>query len=289
MSAANSGCQTCACPDPVITEIPGVEGEQGAAGADGTNGVNAYTITTANFTVPALGDTVTVAVANTSWMATGQNVFIAGAGYFAVTTISSSVSLILTYLADYPENTNTGAIIAAPAQVSAAGVMPALATPLPTVITDNSTGTASNTIAAGAGIQTLSFYIDAATIANGDLLTDYIPGYAFKILKFDARCAKAVTTGAKQATLNLEIGSTNLTGGVISLSGTYALGAAQNGSAVTANNTGTNADSFSIEASSVTAFVEGSFWLIISIQNMDTANAVASLADHVNDLIGALA
>lgn len=147
-----------------------------------------------------------------------------------------------------------------------------------TGFTDNSGGTASTTIAAGVGISTLVFYVEAASLANGDVMTEYVPGYAFKILAFDARCAKVVSTGAKAATLNLEIETTNVTGGAIALAGTYAIGAVQAGTAVTAANTGTAAQKLSIEAASVTAFVEGAFWLIVSIQNMDTVNAIASLA-----------
>lgn len=160
-----------------------------------------------------------------------------------------------------------------------------VANPTATALTDSTTGAVGATLAAGAGVYTLAFYIDAATIADGDLLTTYVPGHKFKILKFDARCAKAVTTGAKASTLNLEIETTNVTGGAVALSGTYALGAAQAGTAITAANTGTSAQSFSIEASSTTTFVEGAFWLLVSIQNMDTADALAALADGVNKLI----
>lgn len=289
MSATNCDC---ACPDPTVTEIPGAAGEAGAAGADGTDGINAYTTTTSDITLPAAAGPVVLAtsVAVASWMAIGQIVFISdgtNTAHFSVLTVPSSTSVTLNWL-DYPGDAAGTTVIASGAKISPSGTLPVLAAPLPTALTDNSTGTASNTIAAGAGVTTLAFFIDAATIANGDLLTEYVPGYAFKILKFDARCAAPVTTGAKAATLNLEIQSTNLTGGAISLAGTYAIGAAQAGSAVTAANTGSATDSFSIEASAVTAFTEGSFWLLISIQNMDTANAVASLADHVNDLITSL-
>ena len=287
MSAAND-CGSCACVTPEITEIPGVEGEPGADGAAGVNGTNAYTVTTANFIVPAQGDSVSVSVGTSAWATIGHSVYVQGAGYFTVASKSSALQATLTYTVDVPENTNAGNTINSGAQVSPAGVMPALASPLPTALTDNTTGTASNTLAAGVGVQTLAFYIDAATIANGDLLTNYVVGYAFKILKFDAYCAKAVTTGAKGATLNLEIGTTNLTGGIVTLAGTYALGAGVNGTTVTANNTGTASDTISIEASGVTAFTEGAWYLILSVQNMDTANAVASLADHTNDLISSL-
>ncbi len=137
-------------------------------------------------------------------------------------------------------------------------------------------------------MSTILRLFNATSIANGDLLTDYVPGYRFKILKFDARCATPVTTNAKASNLNLEIDSTNVTGGVIALSGTYAQGAAQAGTAVTANSIGTSSQALSIEAAATTAFVEGAFWLIISIQNMDTADALASLSTHVNDLITSL-
>ncbi len=135
---------------------------------------------------------------------------------------------------------------------------------------------------AGLASKTLAFFVNLADIANGDILTDYVPGYAFKIQKVDFRVFKAATTAAKAATLNLEIGSTNLTGGVVSLTSANCTpaGAAVAGTAVTANNTGTATDAFSIEASSVTAFVEGSGWIIVEIQNLDAYNAWLALQTH---------
>lgn len=150
----------------------------------------------------------------------------------------------------------------------------------PLDLTDSSGGTAGATIAAGVGMATLAFFINLADIANGDLLTNYVPGYRFKINKVDFRVSKPATTAAKLATLNLEIGTTDLTGGVVALTSANCTpaGAAVAGSAVTAANVGTSTDSFSIEASSVTAFVEGNGWILVSIQNMDTADAFASIA-----------
>lgn len=286
-----SCCNPC---DPqTISLIPGVQGETGASGSDGTDGSNAYTVTTGTVILPASAGPVVLATtfADATWMSVGQVIIIsdgANWGNFRVLTLpAGGLSATLEWL-DYAEDAAGTTVLASGATVSASGEQPALAAALPTALTDNSTGTSSDTIAAGVGVQTLCFYIEAASIADGDLLTTYVPGYRFKILKFDARCAKVVSTGAKASTLNLEIGTTNLTGGVISLAGTYAIGAAQAGTAVTANNVGTATDSFSIEASSTTTFIEGAFWLIVSIQNMDSADAVASLADHVNDLITSL-
>lgn len=157
-----------------------------------------------------------------------------------------------------------------------------IAAPTAAAITDNSTGAASSTVAAGAGVSTVVFAINAPAITgNVDVLTTWTPGYKFKILAFDAFCSAAVTTGGKAASLNLEIGTTDVTGGVIALSGTYALGATQAGTAITAANTGAANATISIEATGVTAFTEGAFWLIVKIQNMDTADAIASLiAEH---------
>lgn len=274
-----SNC-SCPCPTPEVVEVPGVEGAAGENGTNGEDGVSAYTFTTADFTVPAIAGTVTIAVANTSWMVVGEPIFVEGAGIFSVTTINSPVSVELTYL-NYTGNTHATENIVSGAGVTPSGVQAPLAGALPAKFTDNTGGTASDTLAAGVGIQTIAFYIDAAAIADGDLLTTYVPGYKFKILKFDARCAKPVTTGAKASNINLEINTTNVTGGVIALAGTYAIGSAQAGSAVTANNIGSATDSISIEASSTTTFIEGAFWLVLSIQNMDTVDAIASLADHI--------
>jgi len=290
--SATANC-ACPCPTPEVVEIPGSAGADGAAGAAGADGINAYTVTTADIILPgAPGPTGLVNVAVSSWMSIGQVIFISdGAqwGHFEVLTKPSSVGVTLNWL-QYPNDSGVGLTIDSGATVSPAGVLAAFAPPTAVDYSALTTAGAVDNlaVAAGVGIMALAFYIDAADIAAGDLLTSYVPGFAFKIVKVDARCAKPVTTGAKAADINLEIGTTNLTGGVVALAGTYAIGAAQAGTAVTANNTGTAADSISVEAANVTAFTEGAFWIIVSIQNMDTANAIASLADHVNDLITAL-
>lgn len=152
-------------------------------------------------------------------------------------------------------------------------------------LTDNTTGAASTTLAAGAGQYWLTFNFDAADFANGDMVTTMTVGHKFKILNLIAVCTKAVTTGAKAATLNLEIGTTDLTGGVLALSGAYSLGAVTACTAITAANTGSAAATISLEASSVTAFAEGRFSVGILIQNMDTADAIASLAAQSDALV----
>jgi hypothetical protein len=69
------------------------------------------------------------------------------------------------------------------------------------------------------------------------------------------------------ASLNLEINAVNLTGGVISLTSANCtpLGAVIAGTAITANNTFGATDTISVEASSVTAFVEGEGVLLLTL------------------------
>jgi hypothetical protein len=112
----------------------------------------------------------------------------------------------------------------------------------------------------------LSIPVQLSTLTNADVATNFIPGFAGTILSWQFLVTTAVTTGAKAATLNLEVGTTNVTGGTIALSGTYALGAVvAQGSAFTAGNTFTATDTISVEASSVTAFSEGAGVLLITL------------------------
>jgi len=107
--------------------------------------------------------------------------------------------------------------------------------------------------------------IDNTKIADGDLVTSLVPGFAGTIEKLMYIVTDPVTTALKESTLNLEIGSTNVTGGVLSLASATMtpLGAVINATAITANNTFNATDAISIEASSTTAFIEGSGVLVI--------------------------
>jgi hypothetical protein len=115
-------------------------------------------------------------------------------------------------------------------------------------------------------IGSFTFHVDAADIANGDLVTNFKPGFAGKIIGFSAVCSKAVTTAGKSADLNLEIGADNVTGGVIALNGVYALGELEEGGAITGANEFEADGTISIEAANVTAFTEGAFDLIVIFQ-----------------------
>jgi len=291
-------CCVSSC-DTEILNVPGTQGIPGTPGAPGTDGADAFTTTTANILLPGSAGPVTVPAiqtfADTSWMAVGQKIFISDGtdwGTFEVLTITSSTGATLSWL-DYNGDSVGASTIDLGARVSPSGTQPALAAPLPTAFTDNTTGTASNTLAAGVGRETLMFPIQLAamTTAAADLLTNYVVGYAFKILSVSFVTTTVSTGAGGTQTLNLEIGSTNLTGGVVTvtLAGSDTLGELTAGTAVTAANVGTATDTLSVEvAAGGTVFTAGAGILIVMVQNMDTASAVASLADHVNGLITSL-
>lgn len=126
-------------------------------GANGADGVNAYTVVAGGgFTVPAISGSVSVPVANSSWITVGQDVFVEGAGYFNVSAKADATHFTGTYL-DVSPNTNAGAAIVAGAGVSPAG--PDLANPL--TISRGGTSSATATTARAAlgvgGANTTSY------------------------------------------------------------------------------------------------------------------------------------
>jgi hypothetical protein len=234
-------------------------------------------------------------MADTSWLSVGQPIFISDGvdwGAFTVDTIPNAFKISATFLG-HTGDSAPAATIDSGATVSAGGTQPALSAALPTAFTDNTTGTASNTLAAGVGVFTLAIPIQLAamTTAAADLITDYVLGFAFKILGVSFSTTTIGAGAGATQSLNLEINSTNVTGGVVAvtLASTDTLGEISAGSAVTALNTGTATDTISVEvAAGGTIFTAGAGVLLIKIQNMDQANAVASLAEHIDDLITAL-
>lgn len=117
-------------------------------------------------------------------------------------------------------------------------------------------------------MQIISIPITLANVADGDVLTAYTPGFKGSVIAVDFAVSTAVTTGSKATTLNLEIGTTNLTGGAVALTSANCtpLGAVVAGSAVTTANSFSATDTISVEASSTTAFVEGAGYLLIKVR-----------------------
>lgn len=151
-------------------------------------------------------------------------------------------------------------------------------------ITNSTGGSASTTLAAGVGIYNLT--IPLTSLATGlstsaiDLMTNITVGHKFKVLDFYFVTTVAGTGSGASQTFNLEIGTTNLTGGSlnVTLSSTDTIGKVTASSAITAANTGTASDTLSLEmAASGTVFTAGAGYFVIRIQNMDIADAISSL------------
>lgn len=160
-------------------------------------------------------------------------------------------------------------------------------------LTDSTTGTAGDTLAATVGVVTVAIPLQLAamTTAAADLMTNYTPGYAFELLSAEFVTTTLGTGTSASQVLNLEIGTTNVTGGVLTLllADTNTLGKKTAATAITAANVGTASDTISLEvAASGTVFTAGAGMLLLKLRNLDTVNAVASLAAKVNGLLSGL-
>jgi hypothetical protein len=139
-------------------QIPGVEGQNGQNGLDG---VSAFTFTTANFVVPAIGSSVTISAIQNAFIAVGQNVFVQGAGTFTCTGLPTTTTIALTYL-NYDSNTAAGSTINTGAKVSIGGYQPATQTLLPALSNYHVAG-AQNLTNTPAQLLTSSVVLSAGT------------------------------------------------------------------------------------------------------------------------------
>lgn len=292
MSSVGTDC--CTCVTPTVTEIPGSPGEPGAAGTNGTDGTSCFTFVAEDFAVANTVDTISITVADNQGFVVGQTVFAADPspgtdhGTFEVISLTGTTVMGIRFMGAGGD-TPAAFTIGEGGKITATGVPAALAAALPDPLTDNTEGALVDTLAEGTASFIHSVYFRAAAITGNVLLYTYTPGFQFKIIKISASVVDAITTGSRAATLTTAIAGTPTTGGVVVMSGTYALGAEQASSAVISGlNLGTAVQAITVTASSVTAFAEGGFLLNMQIINVDTADAVASLADRVNDLITAL-
>lgn len=112
-----------------------------------------------------------------------------------------------------------------------------------------------------------AFPMTLALLANGNIVTGFVPGFAGRILSLQTVNTAIVTTAAKAASLNAEIDTVDVTGGVVALTSANQtpLGARVAGSAVTAANKFSATSAIDIEASSVTTFVEGEAVLYVTV------------------------
>lgn len=134
MAALLAQPQDCCrpCQSPLVENIPGAPGAAGESGAAGANGTNAWTTVTEPFVMPAeLGD-VTVTVADATWSAIGEPLFLgdptgAAKGTFLIVGKPDGTHLTLrnpSVAADsiYPNNSAPGTIFPALTVVSPSGL-----------------------------------------------------------------------------------------------------------------------------------------------------------------------
>lgn len=110
-----TGNCNCSCDQITLAQISGPTGE---------DGLNAFTQTTAQFTVPAIGANVTLAVSDTSpltgiWAQANQDIFIQSAGYYRV--VSSTATAIVCTNLGVTGNTIPGATVSTTRYVVPAG------------------------------------------------------------------------------------------------------------------------------------------------------------------------
>lgn len=101
--------------------------------------------------------------------------------------------------------------------------------------------------------------IQLATVTAGDVMTDLTLGFTGTIDRVAFVNTVAVTTAAKLASLVVDIGATEVTGGLVALTSANQtpLGVVIAGTAITAGNAFGPTDTISVRGESVTAFAEG--------------------------------
>lgn len=113
----------------------------------------------------------------------------------------------------------------------------------------------------------LSFPITLSSLADADIVTTFTPGFHGRVKALSFVTNVVASTASKLSTLNLEIGTTNLTGGAIALTTASCdtMGEITASAAITAAAAFTDTDTISVEASSTTSFIEGDGSLLITL------------------------
>lgn len=114
----------------------------------------------------------------------------------------------------------------------------------------------------------IPLYTKLADLVNTNVLAVAVP-YNFILTSVGFRVRTPATTAAKLATLTAQVNGVAVTGGVISLTSANATptNTLVAGTAITAGNTGTAAQTVGVAASAVTAFVEGDGYVEFGLTN----------------------
>ncbi len=122
-------------------------------------------------------------------------------------------------------------------------------------------------------VHPLTSLVTGLSTAAVDLVTNLTLGHKFKLLAISFVTTVAGTGSGASQVFNLEIGTTNVTGGVVTLTlanQQTTFGQVTAGTAITANNVGTETDTISLEmAASGTAFTAGAGYFVIRVQNLE--------------------
>jgi hypothetical protein len=121
----------------VVQLIAGPQGQPGTNGTNGTDGVSSFTLLTLPFTMPAEGANATATVEDTSWIASGEVLYLQSVGYLEAQTITNATQVVLKNLEDtatlaYTDNVAPGTVAALGNKLSVGGLQgPAGASGLP--------------------------------------------------------------------------------------------------------------------------------------------------------------
>ena len=128
-----------------------------------------------------------------------------------------------------------------------------------------------------AGIYTLNFNTPLASLAAADFVTEYTIPHAFKVIDIRSMPTVAATTAAKAATLTVKIDGVAVPGASLAMTtaNQTPIGKVTTASATDQKPNGLNygaaGSKISVTGSSVTAFIEGSSTISITLQNLEDA------------------
>ena len=263
-------------------------------GSPGAAGINAFTVLTANLTLNASVNQIAY-VSSNAWMAVGQPIFISD----GVNKGSFQVVSIIGYGAYVKWLNTAGDSTVGTVLVNGAAVVPGgfgAAQNLPALMTDLSGGSNIGSAALGTGIIVVPIYINLVNVTAADILTNYTPGFSFKLVSVAFAPETAPTTAGRGATISPTINGvapTPANAGVLVL--TSANSATKGvvfpaGVGITGTNTGTASGTISLTGSALVGggFAQGTGWIYLRIQNLDTVNAISSLIASLNQVISGL-
>lgn len=157
-------------------------------------------------------------------------------------------------------------------------------------LTDSSGGTGDDALEVGVGDLTMEFAttLVAVTAAEGgDLITDLPIPFRFRVISLDWVTFIAGVGSSATHVLTVDIGATPVTTLTLTITeaSTNTIGEVTAGVAATAADVGAAGDLLSIAVAAGTNFTAGEGVLVLKLQNMDTADAFASLADKVQEIL----